>query len=58
MQPGTAGAYWDQQLGRQVRVDEPEWSAERFGAIVAAGSERVVADHDTIPAPPPLPEGY
>ena len=45
--------YWDEELGRLVSPDEPDWSEERFSLLVGAGG---AVERDTTPAPP-LPEG-
>ncbi len=55
MQPPRV-AYWDESLGRLVESEEPDFDAERFGAMMAAGCEATA--RDTTPAPPPLPEEY
>jgi hypothetical protein len=55
MQPPRV-AYWDESLGRLVESEEPDFDAERFSAMMAAGCD--VTERDTMPAPPPVPEEY
>lgn len=53
MQPPRA-VYWDEELGRLVSPDEPDWDTWRFAEALASASESPA--RDTLPSPPPLLE--